>query len=127
MVESLAGFDFRSMITLEHVDDSANAALSLVDEVIHFETNLLEKNIQLQPDTPSFDHNQFFLVHPSSSGTDPKELTNDALRIIQATLHLKQKYHTHYHILVQFFTLVIFAQHVSYLKIHCSRDIRGQN
>lgn len=89
-----SGFDLRSTITSEHIDDSANAALVLVDEVIHFEGNLVEQNIQLQPDTPSFDHSQFFSVHPSSSGPDAKQLTNDALRIIQATLHLKQKYDT---------------------------------
>jgi len=115
------------MITSEHVDDSANAALLIVDEVIHFETNLLEQNIQLQPDTPSFDHNQFFSVHPSSSGTDPKELTNHALRIIQATLHLKQKYDFYYQILMPFFTLVIFYEHVFYLKMNRSRDFRGQS
>lgn len=79
------GFDIR-FITNEQLDKEVSQASDRMNDIIHFEEVLLENEIRIQPNTPSFSHLK--IVQPSIGA---QQLAREALLVIEATLRLQKR------------------------------------
>lgn len=80
------GFDIR-FITNEQLDKEVSQASDRMNDIIHFEEILLENEIRIQPNTPSFSHLK--IVQPSIGA---QQLAREALLVIEATLRLQKRF-----------------------------------
>lgn len=73
-------------ITGNQLDEESSRAYNRIDDIIHFEEILLDSEIRVQPNTPSFSHLKIF-----KPTTDAKQLAQEALLVIEATRQLQQR------------------------------------
>lgn len=84
-IASRAAVDISS-ITVNQLDEEGSRASERIDDIIRFEENLIQNDVRVQPNTPSFSHVRIF--QPT---TDAKQLAQEALLVIEATRQLRQR------------------------------------
>ena len=68
------------------MDEEGTRAFNRLEDIVRFEENLIQNDVRVQPNTPSFSHVKIFQPSP-----DAKQLAQDALVVIEATRQLQQR------------------------------------